>query len=148
MNPATLKSFDRLLRRMERNGNRPNRRLTASPFVLTLGLILTQLLLSRLVPMLWATLLPGGLDQATQLRGWAGLLWKAVCLSHDFPERIAAGIAIAALLALILSYRHRSIRFLVWLGAASVIALNAAILFLTLRTSMAASALDLGIGLE
>ncbi len=148
MNPANLKAFDKILARMERRANRSTRRFTASPVVLTLGLILADVLLTRLVPLMWDAMLPGGVEQAFQFRGWAGLLWSVVLVCRKSQREIRIGIGVIAFLALVLSYRFRSIRVLVWLSAAGVIALNAAILVLTLRTSMAASPLNQGLGLD
>ncbi len=145
MNPATLKSFDRLLSRMERRANRPVRRLTASPFVLGFGLVLADLLLTRLVPAVWENTLPGGLEQAATLRGWPAILWRAAVFCHWRQGQVQAGIGAVAALALVLGYRYRPVRFFVWLLAAGVIVLNAAIIALTLRTGLAASALNLGI---
>ena len=148
MNPSTMRTFDRILNRMERRADRPVRRFTASPFVLGFGLILADILLTKQVPMMWATLLPGGLEQASRFRGWPGLIWNLSILLQERQAHVQMGIGVVAFLALILSYRMRTMRFLVWLCAVGIIALNAAVLVITLRASMAASALDLGMGLD
>jgi hypothetical protein len=146
MNPSTLKSFERMLDRMERQGKRSNRRFTASPFVLILGLILANALLTRLVPMIWDSTLPGGLDQVWSFRGWPALLWRLVLLARMHQVFLVGGIAVVGLVALAGSYRSRGFRLFVWLGSLAVIAMNAGIIALALRTSMMAAESALGQG--
>lgn len=148
MNPATRKTLERMLDRMERQGTRSRRRFTASPIVLILGLLLANALLTRLVPMIWATTLPGGLDQVFTFRGWPLLLWRFVLLARMRQTLLFGSIAVVGLVALVGSYRSRGIRLLVWLGALAVIALNAGILALALRTSMTAAEGALGQGFD
>ncbi len=148
MNPATLKSFERMLDRMERQGKRSHRRFTASPFVLILGLLLANTLLTRLVPMIWETTLPGGLDQVGSFRGWPALLWHFVLLARMHQMLFLGTIAVVGLIALAGSYRSRWVRLCVWLGSLTVIALNAGIIALALRTSMMAAESAFGQGFD
>jgi hypothetical protein len=148
MNDKTLKALDRALDKLERASNRQQRRgrPSTAPIVLAIGLVLGYQLLVRLVPKVWASLLPGGLDQAAQFRGWPGLVARlSVTCQQNFTATIAvgAGIVIAAYLW---GRWVRPLRFLVWLAALAVIVLDAGIIYVTLRSSMEATFEGAGIG--
>jgi hypothetical protein len=148
MNPNSLKSLDKLLNRMERQSRRGRGRISTAPFVLTLGLILADVMLTRLVPMIWEALLPHGLEQVATFRGWPALIWRSAvfCTMHQRPVLIAIGVAFVV--SCLISFRVRPLRMVVWLSAAAVIALNAAILLVTIQTSMRATAAVAGIDLD
>jgi hypothetical protein len=148
MNEQTRKVLDRLQRDSERSSRRRPRRFTTAPLVLALGLILADVLLTRIVPMIWETLLPGGLEQADHLVGWAGLVWRAAvyCHFHQRPVQVAIGVATVG--GLLACRGGRLLRIAVWLSAVGVIALNAAILIVTIRTSLQVTARSAGLDLD
>jgi hypothetical protein len=145
MNRDALRSLARIVDRMERQASRPRRRFSTAPIVLGLGLVLADALLAKLVPMLWETLLPHGLEQAEALRGWPGLVWRGSVLCQTRQTPVLIGIAAAVVVGLLCGSAGRPLRFLVWVSAAGVIALNAAILIVTMQTSLRATASAAGL---
>lgn len=148
MNPDTLRSLDRALDRLERQAGRPRRRFSTSPFVLGIGLAVGDVLLTRLVPMVWASLLPGGLEQAATLRGWPALVWRAAVYCHVHQGPVQAAIGVAVVVSLLLSFMGgRPLRIVVWLCAVGVILADAGILVVTIQSSLSATAADVGLDL-
>lgn len=149
MNDKTLKALDRALDKLEQDMDRRQRRrggFSTSPFMLALGLVLGYQLLVRLVPKVWSSFLPGGLEQAQQFRGWPGLVASlAIACDRNFTTVCVVGGAIV--IGAFLWVRWvRPLRFLVWLAAIGVILLDAGIIYVTLSTSMAATFQDAGFG--
>jgi hypothetical protein len=147
MNRDALRSLSRIVDRMERQAARPRRRFSTAPIVLGLGLVLADALLTKLVPMLWETLLPHGLEQAETLRGWPGLVWRGSVFCQTRQPVVALGIAAAVVVGLFCGSAGRPMRFLVWCSAAGAIALDAAILIVTIQTSLRATASAAGLDL-
>jgi hypothetical protein len=144
MNPSTARALDRLLRKMARPP-RPRRRFSTAPIVLALALALMHPLLTRLVPAVWGSMLPGGLEQARHLQGGPGLVWRmALALQNGGVRGVAllAGIAAAGL---VLAFTARPLRWLVWPAAAGTILIDAAIVFITLRAALEATARSAGL---
>ena len=139
MNPATWKSFDRMLHTMERRNQRPKRKFTTSPVVLGRGLALSYVMLRQVVPALWEVILPDGLSQVPQFRGWPGLVRDASLYSQAHGPFILATILAVSVFAFVVSSTSRVLRGVVWLLAVGAIALNAGILFVTIRTAMLAA---------
>ena len=148
MNPRTLKSIERMLYRMERQQKRGRGKISTAPVVLALALIMADVMLTRLVPMIWSALLPHGIEQVATFRGWPALVWRAGLFCHMHQMGILVAIGATFALSCLLGYRSRVIRMIVWCGAASAIALNAAILVITIQTSLRASASAAGIDLD
>lgn len=136
MTRDALKSLDRILDRMERRGRRPRARVTTAPVVLAAGLVLAYLLLTRLVPVLWESLLPHGLEQAAGLRGWPGLVWRAAVFCHWHPRAVWTAIGATLVTGLLVGGLARPLRVLVWLAAVGVIVADAGILVIALQTSL------------
>ena len=146
MNRATLRSFDKILDRMGRQGRRPRGRISTAPVVLAAGLVMAHVMLTRLVPRVWATILPYGLDQAATFRGWPGLVWRAAVYGHDHERHVLLAVGVVFAASLAAGYLFRPARWLVWIAAVCVIALNAGILFVTMQTSLGATASAAGFG--
>jgi hypothetical protein len=144
MNRAELKTLERMLDQLERRARRPKRRISTAAIVLALGLVLADVLLTWLVPTVWAQLLPGGLDQAALLRGWPGLVWHAAVYCHFRQSHVQIAIAALSVFCFLLSYRVHPVRYVVWVAAVGVIVLNALILFVTMQTCLRATAADAG----
>jgi hypothetical protein len=140
MNPSTQRALDRLLRKMERAQRRKPRRFSTAPLMLLLGLIVGYQLLVRLVPRVWATMLPGGWEQANTFRGWPGIVWALALACHQHFAAVAVIIGGTTLFAFVLIRIAPLFRFPVWLVAVGVILLDAGILYITLRTSLEAVA--------
>lgn len=118
--------------------------ISPAPIVLAIGLVMGFQLTSRLVPMVWESMLPGGLNQARFFHGWAGLLWNMALRTHyDFPFTLTVLIGIG-LIGFVLSAAAKPLRPLVWLMAAAVIGINAGIIYVTLRTAIEAIAAKAG----
>lgn len=148
MNPDTLRSLDRALDKLDRQHRRPRRRFSTAPFVLGFGLIVADLLLTRLVPMVWESLLPGGLEQAATLRGWPALVWRSAVYCHVHQGPVQVFIGLAFVLSVLLSFLGgRPLRIVVWLSAAGIILINAGILVVTLQSSLRATAASAGLDL-
>jgi hypothetical protein len=140
MNPQTQKSLERVLDQLDRRARRPDRRLTPAALALAAGLFLGYLLLARLIPQAWPALLAN--DPATSLRGWPLVVWRLsqACLAHQRP--ILAGLVASCLVMLVLSYRSRTVRFLVWVAAVGVVVVDAGILVCTLLACLQAAGGD------
>jgi hypothetical protein len=145
MKPSTQRAMDRLLRSMARPPRPRPRRLSLSAIYLALGLVLGYQLLVRFVPMVWGSLLPGGLTQANQLRGWPGVVWRLAIVAHVRFPAVATTLGIVGAAGFLLG-AIRPLRLLVWLAAVVVIAIDAGILILTLQTALAAGLQNAGIG--
>lgn len=139
MNDRTLKKLDRLLDRLERNSRRPPRRFSPASVYLAVGLVVAYQLLVRFVPMTWSAVLPGGLAQADTLSGWPGLLWRLGLICRLHFEQVLIAFAAIAIFGLALGRGPRLIRLLVWLAAVAVVALDAGIVIVTMKTSMDAT---------
>jgi hypothetical protein len=148
MNPQALRSHDTIVQGMEDRARRSRRRVSTAPLVLTLGLVLADMLLAYLVPMIWESLLPQGLEQADRLGGWPGLVWRAAVFCQTHQRAIPFGIVAAGAVGLLACRLARPLRHLVWLSAVGVIALNAAILIVTIHTSLRATAAAAGFDLD
>ena len=132
MNPSTAKALERALRAMDRPRRAP-RRFTLTPLLTAVGCALAYLLLTQLLPRVWATTLPGGLETATTFRGWPGLVWRiAVVAHHHFLGVCVIGAALV-LGSLLLTRLGAFGRLLAWLLAVSIVLVNGAILYVTIR---------------
>lgn len=151
MNQRSLRSLQGILKQMERESRRPGGRgqgrFSTSPLVLTAGLVLANVLLTWLVPAIWDSLLPHGLEDVGGFEGWPGLLWRGVLISRGRQGAVRGTIAVVCVLSFILGYRSRAIRILVWILALGVILLNAGILYVTLHTSLNVNAASIGLEL-
>lgn len=147
MNHRTWRSLDKIQQDLERQGRRRSGRVSTAPVVLALGLVLADVILTYLVPVIWESLLPDGLDQADSLVGLPGLVWRAAvsCQRHQGMIRVAIGVVIVV--GLVGGLRARPLRQVTWLAAVGVILLNAVILIVTLQTSLRATARAAGIDL-
>lgn len=147
MNPYTWKSLEKIQQRIERRERRVRRPFSTAPVVLAIGLVLADVMLGYLVPTIWESLLPQGLDQAAGLRGWPGLVWRGVLYCHQHQRTVQIAIGAAVVFGFIACSRGRMLRFAVWLSAVGVIVLNAGILIITLQTSLRATAASAGLDL-
>lgn len=139
MNDPTRAALDRMLRGLDRA--RPRRRpagFSTAPLVVAGAGVLGYQLLVRLVPAVWANVLPGGFAQGPYLPGGAPLVWRAAWTCHLHFVPVALGIGVATVLAAILGRRPLT-RPLAWGLAVLAIGLDAAILVLTLRAGMDAA---------
>jgi hypothetical protein len=125
---------------MERRASRPPWRFPTAALVLTGGLLLGHQLLVRFVPMVWEALLPGGLDAASTLNGWPGLLWRTAVFSHVHQAGILAAIVGVGVVSLVMGGRSFLFRLLLRLAALSVIVLDAGIVMVALKVSYRATA--------
>jgi hypothetical protein len=141
----TLKSIDKALEKLARPPRKRPRRFSVAPIYLGLGLLLADQLLVRFVPMVWASALPGGIEQANLLHGWPRLVWA---LSRLFSLRSAEVIAILGTIAVIgfIVSLVRPLRPFVWLAAIAVVACDAAILILAVKTAMDLTMHQVGLG--
>ena len=108
---------------------------STAPIVVAAGLILGYQLLVRLVPSVWANILPGGFDQAAALPGGAPMVWRLAWYCHLRFLNVAVGVGVLVLIALWLGHRPMT-RPLAWLMAVATIGLDAVILILTLKGGM------------
>jgi hypothetical protein len=148
MKQEALRSLDRILARMERRARRPRWRFSTAPIVLALGLVTADVLLAWLVPMIWDSILPHGLDEARTLRGWPALVWRGAVFCHYRQPMVQGAVAVVSVTALLIGSRSRPLRWLVWLCAAGVILLNAGILVVTINTGLRATAAAAGVDLN
>lgn len=148
MNESTKKALDRALKSMSRPPRRRGSRFSMAPIVFGLGLLLGFQLVHRLVPMVWASMLPGGWQQANHLRGWPGLVWTLAVASHESFPACCAWLAGLWLGATVVAASARALRPLVWLLAVGAIFADAGIVYITLRTSIQATAQAAGIPLD
>lgn len=145
MNPSTAKAVDRLMRQMSKPPRVRKGRFSMAPVILSLGLFLGYQLLTRLVPHVWGSMLPGGLEQARHFRGWAGLVWMSAVHCHrDFTQTVMILVAIGGV-GWFLTMFARPFRPIVWLMAIAVIGINAGIVYVTLRAAIEATAQNAGI---
>ncbi len=144
MNPETQRQFDRLLKQ---SGRSPRRgwRLAMSPISFGFGLAVGFVLLTQLVPNVWQAMLPGGLDQARMLRGWPAILWQSslFCRAHAGSVTMLGALVVG--FGLIFGGWSRALRWLFWVAALLVVFLDAAILFILLRTALQANAQAAGL---
>ena len=138
MNESTRAALDRIVRSMNRRKPKRPRGFSAAPLVVAAGIVLGYQLLVRLVPQVWANILPGGFEQGAFLGGWPGIVWKAAwyCRLH-FATVAVGGFVIVA--AMFLVGRRPITRPIAWLAAVVVILLNAGILYVTMKTGMDAA---------
>ena len=130
----TLRKLDRLLNQLERKARRPRSRFPMAAIYLTLALILGYQLLVRFVPMVWSTLLPEGLEQAADLPGWPGLIYRLgwICHTRFVPVLVAlGGISIAGF---VLGCGPWPARVVVWLAAVGFVLVDAGIVFVAIMT--------------
>ena len=145
MNPSAARAVDRLMRQMNKPPRARKSRFSIAPVILALGLVLGFQLLSRLVPHVWESMLPGGLDQARQFRGWAGLVWASAVHCHRDSTGAIAILATIGGVGFLLSTFVRPLRPIVWLMAIATIGVDAGIVYVTLRTAIEATAQQAGI---
>lgn len=143
----TLRALDRIIARMDRQTRRRSRPSLIAPVALAIGLVLADVLLTKIVPMAWETLLPHGLEQASHFRGWPGLVWRLAVYGNTHQGTVQAGILVVSVVGLFIGWCVRPLKLVVWLAAVGVIAMNAGILIVMLRTSMNATADAAGIDL-
>jgi hypothetical protein len=147
MDRRAQRALERLLRKMARPPRARRAGFSRAPLILALGLVLGYHLLVRLVPMVWAATLPGGLDQARMLRGWPGLVFRlAVLCSNQLPA-VAWGIGGMTLSAFLAARLGWPGRVLSWVAAVAMIVVDAAIVVVTVGTALTATAAGAGIGL-
>lgn len=132
MNPSTAKALERALRALERS-HRPRRRFTLTPLMTALGLALAYILLTILLPRVWSTTLPGGLETATRFQGWPGLIWRLAVVSHQHFVGFCAVCGAIFLISILLTRGGVAGRFVAWLLAVSIVLLNGLILYVTIR---------------
>jgi len=136
MNPdqETFRKLDRLLTRLERSGRRPRSRFPLAAIYLTLALILGYQLLVRFVPMVWASLLPGGLAQAESFRGWPGLIYRLGWICHHHFQQVLLVLGGISLAGFVLSRGPWPARAMVWLTAVGLVLVDAGIVFVAIMT--------------
>lgn len=134
MNPETLRKLDRVLNRLDRDARRPRSRSPLAAIYLTLALILGYQLLVRFVPMVWSALLPEGLAQAENLRGWPGLIARLGWFCRDHFPQVVVTLGGISLAGFVLSRGPWPARLLVWLAALGFVLLDAGIVFVTVMT--------------
>lgn len=141
MNKDAEKSLKRLLAQLDRRQKSSGRRFTTSPFILAAGLFLNMILLNRMVPQVWPSLL--GTDPGLSLRGWPLLVWQASRVyQHHVP---AALVAICGLffVTFLLNYGLRFFRPVTWLLAVVVIAVDAGIVWATIQACLQESGFEI-----
>lgn len=90
--------LDRMMRSLERSSRRGRKRFTLAPITLGLALLVGIALLTELLPRVWSTVLPGGLDQAAHFRGWPGLTLSVAVLLYR-NRWVAIGVVAALVVA-------------------------------------------------
>jgi hypothetical protein len=146
MKPSEIKALERALDRLSRPPRRRVRWFSKAAVYLGLGLALGYVLLVQMVPMMWGTLLPRGIDQANTLVGLPALVWR---LSVVFRLRSGSALVILGGLTaagFVASALLRPLRFVVWLAAVAVVALDAGILIVTIKTAFEATIQSAGVG--
>ena len=134
------------MRATSRKPARPRRsRFSIAPVILASGLVVGHQLLTRLVPMVWGSMLPGGLMQARTFRGWAGLVWNVAVWMHGDFAGTAVVLGSIAGVGFLVAMFARPLRPLVWLAAVAVIGLDAGIVYVALRAAIEATAMNAGI---
>jgi len=147
MNDSTRRALDRINRALDRQhqGSRRPAGFSTSPLVLAGALVLGYHLLVRVVPGLWAGILPDGLGSVAHLVGWPAIVWRAAWFCHTrFPAVVTGVVAIVAI-GLIFG-RARATRPLAWLMAVAAIAADAGILFVAIRAGMDAAGIGRALG--
>ena len=145
MKDDVQKALDRMEAALDRPARRRRRGFSTAPFVVAGGLTLGYQLLVRLVPMLWANILPGGFEEGARFQGLPHLVWWMAWFCH---LRFAV-VLLASCLIVGTSFalgRGPLTRPMAWLMAVGVIVLNAAILLIALRTGMIANGLGRVLG--
>ena len=138
MNDKTQAALDRMDAAIDRSARKRRRGFSTAPFVLAGGLTLGYQLLVRLVPRLWAGILPGGLEQGAMFRGLPRLVWQMAWFSYlRFPVVLVGCLVIVAI-AFALG-RNPWTRPIVWLMSVCSIVLDAAILIIALKAGMDAN---------
>ena len=138
MNDPTAHALDRIERALDRSGRKRRRGFSTSPIVLAIGLVLAYQLLVRLVPSLWAQILPAGFARGAMLSGPSRLVWQMAWFCHlRFPVVLVGVVALIGV-GLLLG-RHPASRPVAWLLAVATILLDAAILVIALKTGMDAA---------
>ena len=135
MNDSTRHALDRIDRTLDRAGRKRRPGFSTSPIVLALGLVLAYQLLVRVVPSLWMQILPEGFEQGAMLSGPSRLVWKMAWFCHLRFPLVLVGLVLVVVLGVGLG-RHPWTRPVAWLLAVGTIALDAAILFVALKTGM------------
>ena len=138
MNDPTRHALDRIEHALDRSGRKRRRGFSTSPIVLASGLILAYQLLVRLVPSLWAQILPGGFEQGVMLSGPSRIVWQMAWFCHLRFPIVLVGVVAAVGVGLLLG-RHPATRPMAWLLAVATILLDAAILVIALKTGMDAA---------
>jgi hypothetical protein len=131
-------ALDRMDAAIARPARKRARGFSTAPFVVAIGLILGYQLLTKLVPRVWANILPGGFDQGRFLQGGPNLVWRLAWFCHlNFP--VAVTVVGVVTIVSVLVARTAWTRPIAWLMAVGVILLNAAILIITLKAGMDAN---------
>ena len=144
MNTSTERALDRLMRQMSRPALPRKSRFSTAPIVLALALFAGYQITARLVPMVWASMLPGGLDQARFFRGWPGLVFALALACHRNFVTVVGVLSAIGAVGFFVSTFARPLRPLVWLMAAATIGANAGIVYVTLVTAVEATAQQAG----
>ncbi len=145
MNKSTEKALDRIEQSLDRSARKRRLGFSTSPFVLAIALALGYQLLTRIVPQLWATVLPGGFAQGAFLPGLAHLVWRLAWFCHT--QFLTACIICGTIFAVAFWLGRRPLtRPLAWLMAVLAIAADAAILMIALQTGMQAAGADQMLG--
>ncbi len=115
-----------------------------APIILGFGLLVGYPLTARLVPMVWGSMLPGGLEQASHFYAWPGLLWAMAVYTHDHFLGTVAILSGIGGVGFLMSTFMRPMRPLVWLMALTTIGIDAGIVYVTLRVAIEATAQHAG----
>lgn len=145
MNESTARAIERLTRKLERAQKRPRSRAGSAPIVLGAGLAVGILLLGWLLPRLWATLLPGGLNQASRFQGAPGLLYQLAVACYRFAPALMLVACVVTVVSWVVARAAMPLRLLVWLLAVVVVAIDAGILVVGMRAAMTANAAASGL---
>ena len=147
MNKAEQQRLRKVLEQLERKSGRKGKagKFSTSPIVFGVGLGLADFLLLDFVPKAWATLLPGGLEQAATIQGQAESVLRLAILANEFRALIPMAIIGLSVTLLILCWVSKLARMASWLAAFGVIMLNIWIVVTVLRTSWSVNAEAAGI---
>jgi hypothetical protein len=145
MNPSTEKALERAIRAMERSHRRPLRRFTLTPLITALGCGMAYLLLTYLLPRVWATTLPGGLETAARLGGWPGLVWRLAVVAHAHFIGVCVVSATIVFISTLLTRGGVVGRLLAWLLAVATVLVNGGILYVMIRVPVDVVISDVGI---
>lgn len=139
MSDETLKALDRALTKLEKGQRRGGGgRFPRSSLTLAIALLLGHQLLVKLVPRVW----PSVVNDATwgRLAPWQQATWRLAQLLYGHDSAVFLAVGGVFLAAVVVGYKSKTVRFLIWLAAIAVILLNMAVLFTTYRLSLAAAA--------